>query len=610
MKEKNFFHIKNKKVLAECFVVGFLLISSLITIVLPVASASHATIDILGDAQSYDTALSITVTDPTAIGAGSVVVTVTTTSDPVGIPLTLIETSPGIFDNINPSTLAGTLWLMNGNNKFPLGTTVEMNYEDDPFFYDPSFPDTVPIFFTTSNVFNEYDITETGDATAIFKGLLTFGPTASPNSNLADITPGEIFHLTPPCGSKAHGQITPIPDPNTEGAILANVGDTITATYEDSSHTDTAFLNSAGGGCGGSGGGLVISRVVLDVLAGTGTTGDFTPPLLALSKLKLSTLPLIGDILETILNADPFTPIMPLDDPSIDYPITINGNGYLLTQYANTIQTYTGKTGVPISFKMTLFDATGVEHIGLYTNLRDDAREVQDSDTYVIYNEGKPLEITDPHGFFSNVNFTESESNGKYITDFNMTFAKPMNTSDLIIRTWDEKKNSGDIKIFNAIKIEGEPIINPTTNNLFVPESTEIFIPYYKLPYYEIPNADSEGKLIYYNSFGVLEEKQVHPYYTPIVYPDDIGKAERHDDGFYESAITEKIKSQKIADEIIGNPFKITEDNSEHLKFVYPNNVGKLDREDKGLQKDIMMQEQIKATKIFNKLYRTNHVED
>jgi len=315
-------------------------------------------------------------------------------------------------------------------------------------------------------------------------------------------------------------------------------------------------------------------------------------------------------MLDFILNADPFTVITPLDDPSIDYPISINGNGYLLTQHANTIQTYTGKTGEPVSFKMTLFDATGVEHIALYTNLRGEKREIQDSDTFVIYHEDKPLEITDPHGFFSNVNFTESEYNGKYIANFDMTFAKPMDTSDVIIRTWDELRNSGDIKVLDAIRIDGEPIVNPDTNNLVVPDSAEIVIPYYKLPYYEIPNADSDGNLIYYNSFGGLEEKQVHPYYSPTIYPDDIGRAERHDDGFYDSIINEDLRAQIVAKELVGNSFITPENTQDGVKFFYPNNVGKLDRENKDVLKSVMLKENDRALKISGKKYHTNQLDD
>lgn len=618
MKEEIFFsHIKNKKSLVACFVIGFLLGSSLFTIITPFAYASHnaATVNLVATDLTLSFPPVIEVFDPTKIGDDPVQVTVTTSSDLVGITLTLTETSfPGIFDNVNPSTGFPKLFLMNGDNKFPPGTTVAVTY-DDSFFINFIFSEILTVdvnkkIYDLDSDFISPEIIETDSDTGVFEGQFTLSATGSSGNNQLGISPGDIFSVSPPCGDVVHGQITPVQDGSTFGAIKAKFGDTVTVMYGDSSHTDTAMVTILGGGCGGSGGGLVISPVVLNVLAGGTSGGDFTPPQLTIPKLNLSNLPLIGDMLNTILNADPFTTIMALDDPSIDYPISINGNGYLLTQFANTIQTYTGKTGEPVSFKMTLFDATGVEHIALYTNLRGDQREVQDSDTFITYNEDKPLEITDPHGFFSNVNFTESEYNGKYIANFNMTFAKPMETSDVIIRTWDELKNSGDIKVFDAIKIEGEPIVNPDTNNLVVPDSSEIVIPYYKLPYYEIPNADSEGNLIYYNSFGGLEHKQVHPNSNPVIYPDEVGKNERHDDGFYESIMGEETRAQTLVQSLIGNPFTLTEDKQKDVKFHYPDSVGKLDRENKEMEKDIKIKENLKAVKIFNRLYSTGHLED
>jgi hypothetical protein len=191
-----------------------------------------------------------------------------------------------------------------------------------------------------------------------------------------------------------------------------------------------------------------------------------------------------------------------------------------------------------------------------------------------------------------------------------MTFAKPMDTSDVIIRTWDERLNSGDVKVFDAIKIEGEPIVNPDTNNLIAPDSADIVIPYYKLPHYEIPEADSEGNLIYYNSFGGLEERQVHPYHIPIVYPGEIGKAERHDDGFYDNVIGEETRAKTLAEKLIGNPFISTEDKTMIENFLYPNNVGKLDRENKEILQSGILKESKKALEICNKLHKTNQIDD
>ena len=352
-------------------IIGIFLISSLTVMTSQYASASHATVDMFAEFHHFSNPALIVVTDPTLVGAGSVEIFATTNADPSGITLTLTETSPGIFTDFDPSVQYGYLSYMNGDNKFELGTTIELTYEDVSN-NNIGVTDS-QLAFSSSDGGNVaiFDLVETVDDTGIFKGHLTFVPPGSSGNNVLEITPGERFAIGAACSEIVHGQITPIPENNIYGAIRADRnGDTITVTYGDSFHTDSAIISAeTSGGCGGSGGGLVINKVILDVLAGGasgGTSGgDFIPPQITISKLNLSNLPLVSDILNFITNADPFTPITPLHEPSIDYPLSINGNGYLLTQFANTIETYEGKTGEPISLKMTLFDSTGVEHIGL-----------------------------------------------------------------------------------------------------------------------------------------------------------------------------------------------------------------------------------------------------
>ena len=548
----------------------------------------------------------IRVTDANAAGSGSVSIQITSTTDLVGVTLDLPETSAGVFESSN-------FVIMDGPNFASIGDSIQLNFEDSNSNFNPGLTESVIVLVVSFSGDVEFiELIEDGTDSPNFTANLDISSEGvSPFDGVLQSSEGDTFRIFWPCDGASNGQIIPKPD-NSKAAIEAAIGETVIFSYTDASlstvTTDLTVIFSSG--CGGSGGGLVISKIVLDFLAGGMSGGDFIAPQLIIPKINLSNLPLVSDILDFITNADPFTPITPLNDQSIDYPLSINGNGYLLTQFANTIETYTGKTGEPVSFKMTLFDATGIEHIALYTNLRGDTREIQDSDTFVIYNEEEPLEITDLNGFFSNVSFIESEYNGKYIANFNMTFTKPMDTSDVIIRTWDELGNSGDIKVFDAIRIEGELIVNPDTNNLIVPDSAEIVIPYYKMPHYEIPEADYDGNLVYYNSFGGMEERRVHPYHTPMVYPDEIGKNDRYDDEFYEKIINEESRAQTLVQSIISNPYTLSEEKMKNEKFFYPSKVGKLDRENRSTLNDVMMQERLKAEKICERLYSTNHLVD
>ena len=54
----------------------------------------------------------------------------------------------------------------------------------------------------------------------------------------------------------------------------------------------------------------------------------------------------------------------------------------------------------------------------------------------------------------------------------------------------------------------------------------------------------------------------------------------------------------------------VLKDGQKHAKFFYPSNVGKLDRENKDLLKEMLSKENMKAYKIFSKKYQTNLAQD
>jgi len=170
---------------------------------------------------------------------------------------------------------------------------------------------------------------------------------------------------------------------------------------------------------------------------------------------------------DSIRNEDPYVALKPSNDPTVPYyPFSLDGNNYLIARYANTIQTVTEKVGVPINLQLASPDTT-ISHIALYTNMEGLGKEIGDSDTYVVYDKGSPLQLVDPHGYFSNVKITTTtDSNNIEKFVFTMTFAKPMPTSNIFIREWDETKYSSDTKIKDAIQIIESPQNIQTSKDL------------------------------------------------------------------------------------------------------------------------------------------------
>lgn len=178
----------------------------------------------------------------------------------------------------------------------------------------------------------------------------------------------------------------------------------------------------------------------------------------ASTSFSLSTQSFIGNLPEAIKqqlqNHDPFATVLPSNDPSVPYyPLAIDGQGYLLGGYANTIQTAKETTGNPVDLKFTT-QVPSMQHMAIYFTPLGIYEEIKDSDTYVIYEKGEQLQIVDPHGYFSHVNILTSNNGLQHSFDFSITFANHMEKSNIIVRAWDEQRHSSDTKIWNAIQVD------------------------------------------------------------------------------------------------------------------------------------------------------------
>jgi len=139
-------------------------------------------------------------------------------------------------------------------------------------------------------------------------------------------------------------------------------------------------------------------------------------------------------------------------------PVTSDGFGGILEPEENSLeQTNVVKTGDTQVFRFDLYEDGGInnlEHVSIYLNLRgEDA--VEDSDTFVRWVKNKPLEVNDPNGFFADVDFNVLQKDTAYnlVLNFKVIFAKPMETSHIVLRTWDLDRWSSDLKLVDALKV-------------------------------------------------------------------------------------------------------------------------------------------------------------
>ena len=126
-------------------------------------------------------------------------------------------------------------------------------------------------------------------------------------------------------------------------------------------------------------------------------------------------------------------------------------------QLTNKMSTAIVETGNEIQLRMLLYENSGtsaLQHIALYTNLHDNKGQIDKSDTYVEYDKGKPIKIVNKNGFLSDADVSFVQRNNNLEAVFSLTFAKPMDISNIVVRAWDINRNSRDAIFLNAIKVE------------------------------------------------------------------------------------------------------------------------------------------------------------
>ena len=75
-----------------------------------------------------------------------------------------------------------------------------------------------------------------------------------------------------------------------------------------------------------------------------------------------------------------------------------------------------------------------------------------DANTIIAY-DNNATTITDPDGFFKSASVSIKPVNNKIEVDYEITFSNPMDTSNLIIRTWDKSDYKTDKQILDAFKV-------------------------------------------------------------------------------------------------------------------------------------------------------------
>jgi len=357
----------------------------------------------------------------------SVDITVTSTTNPSGITLRLSETgvNTGIFENTN-------LIFMRGDNTYSIGGSATVQSQTTGLGHDSDgVVNTIPatVQSTTSPGGFTLTLTETGQNTATFTGTLQFSSTGPSGGNTVQVSAGDIVTIRYNNGGiYANGIVGPNPDPRV-GAIRAAALDTITASYLGT--TDTATI-AADPAPGGGGGGIVAPSVVVNVVAGIFARG---------SGSSGSAASIDSASLATFSSSAEDTSGKTQD-----------------TDLTKAKSTKTVKTGEKLVLSLDITSNEGIQymtHVELGVNNKGDPNK--SSDTLIIYDKYKPNQVTivDPNKLFASADFKLLPKDARSGTiQFEITFAKPMDTSDIRLLAWDIKRNFVHKIYEDAVKVE------------------------------------------------------------------------------------------------------------------------------------------------------------
>ncbi len=139
-----------------------------------------------------------------------------------------------------------------------------------------------------------------------------------------------------------------------------------------------------------------------------------------------------------------------------EFPLQINENGYNLPNLQNKLTPVSIITGKSVDLTIRIYENKGpqnVQHVGLYTEFPKYEMDPAYANTAITWDKNTGISLHDPNHNIQNYDVITNINDDKFEATFNITFDKPMGVEDIVIRTWDERRNSVDTTILSALNI-------------------------------------------------------------------------------------------------------------------------------------------------------------
>ena len=211
--------------------------------------------------------------------------------------------------------------------------------------------------------------------------------------------------------------------------------------------------------------------------------GGEHPPIIDLGTLAYQRLadipPHIAEQAASHDASEPLEPITP--DGTFDFPLVINGYGYLLDDTTNTLvpQILTAGDDDPTTITFTVYTQKDLAHFILHLNLQGENTDYADSDTYITYEGDGTTVVTDPHGYIDNAAITVTQEDDSVPERKTVRITvelgeEPMGSTNMVAYMWNTDRKATFIKIIDAFEVAAallEPVVQAADPEPLEPDS-------------------------------------------------------------------------------------------------------------------------------------------
>ena len=523
----------------------------------------------------------VEVNDVAASGNDTIQVHIASSVDPVGFDLTLNEGPVGTFKNTNLALMSENGFVTTSSL---LTITIFDDSEADPFEIQDLPQPAIRICSDSDHTVFEPKFTETGKDTNLFSTTINFDTTTNVATNTLGVLPGDIFTIKDG-GLLTHGFVIPNPDVG-KGAILTEVGGTVTATYQEDSSSILITPGDAGGR--GTGGlfrpGLVVDNSNSESSKSGGGCSNCTPPTLGLDSNY---------------------------NRIVEQGFSFNGNAIDVEQYYTPYPLITANVGQENEIVLKIFDDGGtqnIEHVGLAFGLGKGQSFSESKATINLDRtpDGREKVSTfDPENVFDDVKIVTSKIPCSNLSSAQclkvtiyQTFREGLEFNMVSTNVWDSKNNAWQNFYNHGIEVTGDSL-NPSKTKMVAFGEKEM------RGLFQLTEIDKR-KHLWIDEFGNIYDYKGNERFDRILTVQnkvEFDKTTSHGcDRDCNWFIHYKLNQEFLAEQTLGNILDGKIIKGEPLKEPFSYSYKITNRaEDPELQKSIIS-EKIKAEKLVEKL--------